>query len=270
MRITILFVLAAIPTTLFGQTDVKTDSILREGKILYKSEKASWKSSDIFQDRFKHLLNFYGTYFSYTEKDTTKSVFCSNTAVPYVLMTMSFTDQNDTITVDTLAREFTTLEQRLYDIKKRTSEIIKTDNFFRTVPDANLNIVPVIEGNKRRAYILTGPKKPGVVILGNDYLLEFDGSNQLTSKKKLHNNPILLYHDKNDSSSSVSYHTHAIESGELITATDISTLMLYSRYAGWKFHYCISKNKVSIWNCKTQELNIMDRKVWERIHKEIK
>jgi len=60
-------------------------------------------------------------------------------------------------------------------------------------------------------------------------------------------------------------HSHLPETGDFITATDICTLMLYEKFTTWKTHYVISKNYVSIWDCKKDDLVILTMQAWKRI-----
>lgn len=60
-------------------------------------------------------------------------------------------------------------------------------------------------------------------------------------------------------------HAHLPETGDIITATDICTLMLYEKFAKWKQYIVISRNYVSIWNCNTNTLFTLTRKVWDKI-----
>jgi hypothetical protein len=60
-------------------------------------------------------------------------------------------------------------------------------------------------------------------------------------------------------------HTHLPQSGDYITATDICTLMLYAKFTTWDQHYVISKNDVSIWDCKKNQLVILTMEAWKKI-----
>ena len=60
-------------------------------------------------------------------------------------------------------------------------------------------------------------------------------------------------------------HNHLPETGDFITPTDICTLMLYEKFAGWKNHIVVSKKYMSIWNCKADELFIMTTDAMKKI-----
>ena len=106
--------------------------------------------------------------------------------------------------------------------------------------------------------MLTGTNVDGVVVFGNDYLLTFDADNNLMRKKQLHKNIIPATYGKSGGQDIAgAAHTHAPETGDLISATDICTIMLNEGIAKWNEYYVYSKNYVSIWNCETDHLSIL-------------
>lgn len=104
------------------------------------------------------------------------------------------------------------------------------------------------------------------MVIGNDYLLNFDNQNNLTTKKTLHKNIIPIRQEQQkDVTVFGTMHTHLPETGDYITATDICTLMLYAKFAKWKQHIVISQNYVSIWDCEENRLTVLSREAWEKI-----
>ena len=161
-------------------------------------------------------------------------------------------------------RSFTAPEQDIYLLRKATIAEIKRDTIFKFYNNTSLNPIPLIGKGYRKAYVLTGPKVNGVVVFGNDYLLTFDRHNKVTSTKQLHRNIIPIEYKKGDSAN-ITMHSHRPETGHHITATDICTLMLYAKSAGWEQHYVLSEKFVSIWDCRKNELVTITREAWERI-----
>jgi len=260
----LLIIIIFISIELFSQTE---EEILSEAKLLYYSEKASWIGTDILLEKFPEKRNQLGGYFSYSEDNNHKCIFFNNDSLPIVLATIafdnSFTPENTNINIT--EREFTAYENDLYIIRKKTLSEISSDTLFKKYNNTNLNPVPIISEKKKKVYILTGPVVSGVVVLGNDYLLVFDKNNNLKSKECLHKNIIpITYND--ETKDAVTIHSHLESTGDLITATDICTIMLYEKYAHWKTHYVISNKNVSIWNCVTDQLFVMTRKAWDRIN----
>lgn len=274
MKKILTFTLAFIPILVCGQENLlkKTEPIVAEGKLLYKSEMASWYGTDLFLENYKEKNNI-GGYFSYTENDTAKCIFFSKSEVPKVLGTISFdkTYNIKTAQTDFSERNFTKPENDLYEIRKLALQEIQSDTLFKIYENTSLNLVPLITEKEKKVYVLTGPKNNGVVIFGNDYLLTFDNKNKLISKKQLHKNIIPIEYGKVETDGKeieATLHSHLPETGDFITATDICTLMLYEKFTNWKSHNVVSKKYLSIWDCKTDELNIILMDVIKKINKD--
>jgi hypothetical protein len=141
-----------------------------------------------------------------------------------------------------------------------------TDTFFEQYKNCDLNIIPVIEGNTKKVYILTGPHENGVIIFGNDYELIFDKNDNLKFKRRIHKN-ILIERASKEQKTVAGIHTHLASTGDLITSTDICTLMLYAKSFGMQNYYVLSEEYVSLWDCEKNKLNIITRKAWDKIYK---
>lgn len=269
--ILIAFINLTICLIAFGQSkiDKETSAIVEEGKILYKSEMASWYGTDIFLEKYSDRRANIGGYLSYSDKDTSKCIFFSKGDNPKVIGTISFdsTYNVKTARVEGTERDFNTKEFDLFLIRKTALTEIRSDTLFKTFNNTNLNLIPVIIGDEKKVYVLTGPKNSGYVIMGNDYLLTFNKNNILIKKKNLHKNIIPIKYMKEEDGA-VTMHTHLPETGDFITATDICTLLLYEKFAKWKQHIVISKDYVCLWDCKTDRLVTLTKKAWERISKD--
>lgn len=253
------------PTTL-------AQPIVDEGKRLYRSEMASWYGTDLFLEKYTEQSNI-GGYFSYAEPEVTKCIFFSKTVKPVVIGTISFdsTYNIKTAKADLTEREFTAFEQDIYSIRKIALETINSDSLFRSYNNTNLNLIPLISNNEKKVYVLTGPKQNGVVIFGNDYLLTFDNENNLTNKKRLHENIIPVnYGQKEEDGKEIfgTMHSHLPETGDFITATDICTLMLYEKFTGWKQHNVVSEKYLNIWNCQEDKLTVVPMGTIDKINKD--
>jgi hypothetical protein len=274
MNKVLTLILTFLSLTVFGQKNPteKAQPIVAEGKLLYKSEMASWYGTDLFLENYKQRENI-GGYFSYTENEIAKCIFFSKTENPKVIGTISFDNTYNikTAKTDFTERDFTKAENDLYEIRKLALAEIQSDTLFKTYENTNLNIIPLINKNEKKVYILTGPKNNDVVIFGNDYLLTFNNDNKLTLKKQLHKNIIPIEYGKKVADGKeveATIHSHLPETGDFITATDICTLMLYEKFAKWKLHNVVSKKYLNIWNCETNELNVISMEVVEKINKD--
>jgi hypothetical protein len=163
------------------QNRKKTSAIIEEGRKLYKSEMASWYGTDIFLEKFSDRKANISGYFSYSNNNVSKCIFFSKGDSPKVIGTISFDSTYNTKTAiaDGTERDFTNQELDLYAIRKTALAEIRTDTLFKTYKNTNLNIIPLINKTDKKVYVLTGPQKDGVVIIGNDYLLTFDKNNKL-------------------------------------------------------------------------------------------
>jgi len=251
----------------FGQSDNR-DELIAEGTTLYKTEMASWYGSDIFLEKFSDKRQNTGGYFSYIEGNRSICIFFSKGSKPKVLATFSFdsTFNIQTVIVDGQDREFSEKEYDLFLIRQIALSELKIDTLFKYYKEMNPNVIPLNDEKGKRVYILTGPEKQGIVVFGNDYLLTFDKENKVIEKNRVHKNIIPIESKQEGGKQVIStMHSHLPETGNLITATDICTLKLYSKYTTWEQHYVISKENVSIWDCKKETLLVMTRDAWDKI-----
>lgn len=266
MKFTIIF----LCTFLFIQHafSQSQDEILAEAYLLYHSEKASWNGTDIFLERFPEKRDLIRGYLSYSEGDSHSCIFFDKADDPNLLAKITFTRDFDIekAKVDTVSRKLSLLEKDLYTIRQKALIEITEDTLFKQFQNTNLNPIPIITEKEKKVYVLTGPEVSGYVILGNDYLLTFKKNNKLKEKKALHKNIIPIEYNE-ETQDAVTMHSHLKSTGDLITATDICTIMLYEKYASWKQHYVISDKNVSLWDCKKDELLVLTRKAWDKIAK---
>jgi hypothetical protein len=267
-------ILTLLSLHVLGQNNPTAEAqpIVPEGKLLYKSEMASWYGTDLFVENYKDRDNI-GGYFSYSDNEFAKCIFFSKADKPRVIGTITFDSTYNTRTANLslTERDFTTTENDLYEIRKLALAEINADTLFRTYKNTNLNLIPLINGKDKKVYVLTGPQNSGVVIFGNDYLLTFDDNNKLLIKKQLHKNIIPVYYggkEEEGKKSIGAMHSHLPETGEFMTATDICTLMLYEKFAKWEQHIVVSEKYMNIWNCKTDQLTVIPREVVDKINKD--
>ena len=258
-QILILFI--SITTFAQSKLDKEIAIILEEGKLLYNSEIASWYGTDIFLEVYKEREKI-GGYFSYTDSNNlSKCIFFSKEDKPKVIGAINFesTIKLETAKADLKVREFTKNELELYKLRKEALTIIYSDTIFKTYSNTNFNVIPIINKNQKKVFVLTGPKINNIVILGNDYLLNFDKNNKLLNRRALHKNIIPIQIDE-DKELEATMHNHLHETGDLITSTDICTLMLYGKIYNMKQHFVISEKYVSIWNCETDTFECYDNR----------
>ena len=265
IRIVSLMVVLLFTVSLSAQNK---DEILAEAWLLYNSEKASWNGTDMVREYYPEKLNKSGGYFSYTENNRHTCLFFGRDSIPGVTISISFDDTfiPEAAKIDTVSRKMTPFENDLYVIRQRAKIESVTDTItFKHYNNTNYNFIPLISGKQKKVYILTGVTVNGVVVFGNDYLITFDKKNRIKEKKALHKNIIPIEYG-NSTEEATTMHSHTKETGDLITATDICTLLLYCPYTNWKQHYVVSQENISIWNCESSELFVITMEAWKRMN----
>jgi len=266
-------------TASFAQDfEEEKQKIQAEAYKLYQREMASWYGTDLLLAKFADKQSRVRGYISYVENGKGTSVFYTKDEPPKVIAKFTFdsTYNVNTAIVDDTERDLTANESDLVAIRTNAlKQFSSSSDFFKMYKDMNGNFIPLIDELGKRVYILTGPTQNGVVVFGNDYLLTYDNENNLVSKKQLHKNIIVIETgNKGDKKEIGSMHSHLPETGDLITATDICTLMLYSPFTSWEQHMVISPKAVSIWNCGPKTLVTISRTAWDNMNgsgdKEIK
>ena len=122
---------------------------------------ASWYGTDIFLERYSDRRENIGGYFSYTDADTSKCIFFSKGDDPKVIGTISFdsTYNTETASVSGAERVFTSNEFDLYTIRRKALDEINSDTLFKVFENTNLNLIPFIDKDGKKVYVLTGPQK---------------------------------------------------------------------------------------------------------------
>jgi hypothetical protein len=268
----IIILISAFAVNSYSQSREEKE-IIKEATKLYRMEMASWYGTDIFMEKLADKRQNAGGYFSYLSEDKTICVFYSKGENPKVIGSFVFdsTYQVSAATVDVNERELSKEETDLLIIRKSALSEFSVDTLFKTYKDMNPNFIPVNDEYGKRVYILTGPQRQGVVVFGNDYLLTFDKENRLKDKRRLHENIIPIEYGGSDEKVALTtMHTHLPETGDLITATDVCTLMLYGKYAKWGQHIVISGKNVSLWDCNKHSLVVLTKKAWDKIYSQQK
>lgn len=271
MKIIIFISLILSNLILFSQKK-ETEMILEEGKTLYRLEKASWYGTDVLLERFENKKDSIGGYLSYQTNDNkVNCIFFSRYNSNEILVRFQFDSlpKSRPIYIDTINRKATELEKNLIEIRQSAKNIVyeNADKFFSFYENTSMNFIPIIQKNKKQVFILTGPQKSGVVLLGNDYVMYYDKKNKFKSKNKLHNSIIQFNYKLEDQDKTIlsTMHSHVVT--EYITSTDICTLLLYKEFTEWKTHYVIGKKYVSIFDLEKEILATMTLEAWNRVYK---
>ncbi len=269
MKILLIIWLCAFHLSHDGLAQADQKTIETEAQRLYSSEMASWKGTDLLLQKYPDKQKDIGGYFSYSAGSNTVCLFYSKANKSRVIISFTFdnTFSTSTAIINEEERELTVAEQELLAIRQQAVNEYTTDKLFKRYENINPNFIPLIDGLGKRVYIFSGPIQSGVVVFGNDYLITFDNKGRIKEKRALHQNIIIMdAAGKEGKELTASMHTHLPKTGELMTATDLCTLMLYCPYVQWRQHYVISSKYVSVYDC-VDGFAIMTRKAWDRINK---
>lgn len=274
MRILIIITAFLVTTSSFSQNKKikrlrkETMSLAME---LYKSELASWHSTDVLGDKLSTTPNL-GGYLSYTENNETVAIYYDRSEDKNVLYEIRYPqilELKDVYELDTVPRKPTSLENRLLVTRDKARVLVQNneDSFFRSYKNVGWNFVPLMIDKKVTVYSIAGPQQSGQVLIGNDYKFEFDKKDALVSKSKIHNTLLTFSYGGEDKKIEQVLHNHIIDEYPIMSATDICTLLLYEPYVEWKKHTVISDSYVSIFIMKEKQLVVMTRKAWDKIYK---
>lgn len=260
-----LFILVQNATAQKNELKKIADSIKAEGEMLYRSEWASGHSTQIFTSSFggKKLLS--GGYFSYESKTEMTTIFFSKNEDPVVLATVKFDHGLDSskYSIDTTTRKFTENEKEFYTIRSKAAQAVLNDTLFKFYQPTSLNLVPIIKNGTKKVYVITAQTAPNEVLLGNDYLINFDKDNGIIKKTKLHNNLIPLGTGGQDAIKASS-HQHLGETSPFITATDICAFKLWKSKTTWVISFVVSAGYVSAWYFDDESLEIFTQAEFEK------
>lgn len=260
-----LFILLA---TIINAQDfkIRAKEIQEEGIELYRSEMASWYGTDVLKANYDKMENVAG-YFSYIDDRVPKCVFFSKDNK--ILATVSFPANYNPrdAKVDLNERDFTAKELDYFTIRQAANEKVKTDTIFKHYNNTSINLIPIItKDNVKKVYALTGPSVDNIVIFGNDYLISFNDKNEVKNIEKLHKGIIIQSMKDEKVENTISgLHSHVLENWQTITPTDICTLMLYYKFTNWEEYFVVSKEFVSMWRNKTNNLVIMSEKDFKKM-----
>ena len=244
-------------------------AILDAGKQLYRLEKASWNATDFLRDNFPEKKTAVGGYVSYELNDEMVTVFFNKRDPSQIVARFAF----DYIpgpkpkVIDILDTKPTSKETELFALREDARHRVEsnTEHYFKYYDSCSFNFIPIITPASRLVYILTAPNGCKDVIIGNDYLLTYDKSNELVKKEKFHNTMLKFPYGNPADSAGVSYHSHILSN--FITPTDVCTLLLYKDYLHAKTHFVMGENYVSIFDVQKEILMIVRRDSFEKIYK---
>lgn len=235
----------------------KTDSILIEGNLLYKYEKAAWVSTDQAL-ALRDIKQKFGGYLIYQAGDSIKAVILEKNQNNCIYEMTYLNDFAIPVRETLISRELNDKEKKLQEIKSKLIEQVFSSKYPVSCPDGyslNLELIPYESGYK--LYIITGTSKRDIIPMGNDYIFFADFNGEITSWRKFHSRLIALMTKYNGETVRGIVHSH-LQAEPFMTASDICTFKLYGSIYGLNdfkvlstalskyFTYNLEKNTIEI------------------------
>lgn len=267
----IIILLLIISSSLTFSQNKESEKILNEGKLLFRLEKGSWYGTDDMMARFKSKKDSIGGYLSYENEDNKiNTIFFSRFDSNKILVRYEFDSLPKTkpIKIDSTNHIASKLEKSLIKVRKDAQKraYSNKDKFFNFYENTALNFIPVINEKDSNVFVLTGPQISGVVLIGNDYKLEYNKKGEFVKKIKIHNSILQFPYKSDNPENKLESTFQSLVLSKFINSTDICTLLLYKDYVEWKQHYAMSKKYVSIFDLEKENLLIITKKEWNKIN----
>lgn len=227
--------LSGIAQDLFTEAQIKekSDSILKEGDLLYRYEKVAWVSTDIALENKKIKKKIRG-YITYQKNDTLINIVLDKKG-KCIFESIFYDNHVSPDSTSFVNRELTMYEQKLLKTKNKIINQIADKEYNVICPrgfSLNFVLLPCDTGYK--LYILTGTHQTEVIPFGNDYIFQTDEEGKVLSWRKFHSRLIPAMTKMSDGANVTSVmHSH-LRSEPFISATDICTFKLYGPLYGLK------------------------------------
>ncbi len=204
----------------------KLDSVITEGNLLYKYEKAAWTSTDLALADKKIKKN-YGDYLTYQTDNGFKAIILGKngqTCIGEYEFVLDFENPDFSSMQE---RDLNSNEKILLGIRKTMLAQLK--NYDVSVPKGYaLNMILIPFGDEYKLYVITATSQSNVIPFGNDYLFIADKNGRIQSWQKFHSRLIpgnII--GPNGEKVVMLMHSH-LRTTPFITATDICTFKLYA------------------------------------------
>lgn len=247
------------------------DRLLKKGKALYALEKASWISTDHFLRHFSDKADKASGYFSYDNGDELITLFYSDfdTLQIYARYHLEKDSPHKIIGVPESRNIIPVeIEDDLIEMRGKAVKKIKEnkDGYITYYKGISFNLLPVINENESCVYVLSASHVDDFIYMGNDYKLKFDKNNKYRGIERIHKSLIKLNTKSSiDSTQNATLHTHL--GSDVISPTDICTLLLYRDMVDWNMHYVMGKKYVSVFDLSTEKLMFIKIRDWKKMSK---
>ena len=244
-----------------SETELKTqlDSVLAEGYLLYKHEKAAWISTDLAMKN-RTIKRNYLAYLAYDEQEEVRVIIIGKNlnCIAEYSFENDFSKPKSTKIEN---REFSDKERKLIEIREKILNNVSDRKYEISVPDGySLNFILIPCAEKYKFYIITGTSQKDVIPFGNDWIFITDENGEVESWHKFHSRLIPGYTKMNGHKVREMMHSH-LRTTPLMTATDIATFMLYAPLYGIDAFsvYSPALSKTMTYNLKDNEITVTER-----------
>ena len=216
-----------------SETELKMqlDSVLNEGNLLYKYEKAAWISTDLALKN-RTLKKDYLAYLTYEDQDEIKVIIIGKKSQNCIAEYSFENDFTKPMSIKIESREFSDKERKLIEIREKILDNVSESEYEISVPNGySLNFILIPYADKFKFYIITGTSQKDVIPFGNDWIFITDKSGKIESWHKFHSRLIPGYTKMNGHKVRELIHSH-LRTTPLMTATDIAIFMLYAPLYG--------------------------------------
>ncbi len=233
------------------------DSVLVEGTLLYKYEKAAWVATDMIMKN-QSIIENYGGYFTYEDNGNIVVIFLSRSDNNCIAECHFKDDFAKPDVFKAKARKLRNKEVELLKVRSKIFENLSSDKHSISIPDGyspNFILLPFAE--KYKLYMIMGTTQIDVIPFGNDYLIVADMDGNIESLKSFHSRIIPAYTNIDGKKVREIFHSH-LKTTPLISATDICTFKLYAPlYDVKKFTvYSPALEKYMTFNLEINEISV--------------
>ena len=174
-----VLLLAHLTISKASEREVQNDSILREGKTLYKYEKATWLVSDLaYKSSIKNEIRHSLTY---AQNDTIVVIYTDKDK--QLIYEGMVNKDGKLIKSGMRFKPLTREERHLLAVRKNAIEQINKMNIVKAPSGGQLNIDIIPHNGGYKLYALSGTLQENIVPFGNDYLfyIDYNGRNSTTN-----------------------------------------------------------------------------------------
>ena len=280
------------------------NQILTEGLALYTMILANWTSNDLYYEN-EFNTDYVKGYLSYKDKDTLRTIFwreIDTTSAEYKAKNFQQVGDTSAITaknsktvndlrmivktigyarmvvskkngkIDEAEREPTEKEKMLMDFRAMTYKEINSDtSFFKHYAGVSMKAIIMEAGKQIKVFVYSTTTKEGVVPIGGDFILLYDKKEKtLVEKTDLHKDFIFIstqFKGKAYEASKATEHSHKEGAADLITPTDIATLLLYKSQLEWDEHQVVAGKYTCVFTLVDKNLTIIPTSEFQYLKK---